>query len=309
MAKKKPNPSTQKKTDKVSRPKAGPSPSGYTQFNLFQFLVLAVLAIPLFLLEGLNHWETGVFFAAALGLSLFLREGIWGHRDLLQDELVTRDDHESLWLFVFGRLVQDSEGHAKERKRLLYITASGKKYLIRVLIVGMAILYFAWMKNRETVSFRPSAFLYVLMFTILISTVFACQFWAAFLVAGVVAIFATSGEWGPYPLAFAAFLVALFAAMTSYRQSSIEWVYAHERDFKKRGAGPNPLQAAMLVALLAVFSLWFLDKVLPDSLRSQKKSSISQKMDEIRSKVAEEVSQQITDYQEKQMGEQGAAPP
>lgn len=259
------------------RPPSSPSPGRFTQFTLFQVLVLAGLMIPMFLLEGVNHWQTGIFFAAALAFSFLIREGIWGHRDLLQDELVTRDDHESLWLFVFGRMVQDSEGHSKERKRLLYITASGKKYLIRILIVAMVVLYFAWMKNREAVSFRPSAFLYILIFTIMISSVFACQYWAALLVSGVVAIFATSGEWGPYPLAFATFLIALFAALTSYRQSTVEWVYAHERDFLKRGIGPSPLQSVMIVALLAVFSLWFLDKVLPDSLKSQKKASISKK--------------------------------
>ncbi|MCB0364442.1 MAG: DUF4129 domain-containing protein [Bdellovibrionaceae bacterium] len=285
------------------RPPSSPSPGRFTQFTLFQVLVLAGLMIPMFLLEGVNHWQTGIFFAAALAFSFLIREGIWGHRDLLQDELVTRDDHESLWLFVFGRMVQDSEGHSKERKRLLYITASGKKYLIRILIVAMVVLYFAWMKNREAVSFRPSAFLYILIFTIMISSVFACQYWAALLVSGVVAIFATSGEWGPYPLAFATFLIALFAALTSYRQSTVEWVYAHERDFLKRGIGPSPLQSVMIVALLAVFSLWFLDKVLPDSLKSQKKASISKKMDEIRSKVAEKVSEQIVDYQEKQSQE------
>lgn len=286
-----------KKKPARQRISSSPSPMKYTQFGLFQVLTLVALVLPLMLLEGVNHWQTGLFFAVAIGASFLLRELIWGHGDLLQDELADKDDHESLWLFVFGRLVRNTEHHSVERKRLLRISSSGKKYLIRISIVAMVVLYFVWMRNREAVSFRPSAFLYTLVFALLLSSVFACQFWASLIVAGIITIFATSGEWGPYPLAFAGFLVLLFGAMATYRQSTIEWVYAHERHFKKIGFGPGPLSSVLLVALLAVFSLWILDKVLPDSLRSQKKGNVSQAVDSLKAKIAKKVSEEIVERQ------------
>ncbi|MCC7405775.1 MAG: hypothetical protein IT288_15350 [Bdellovibrionales bacterium] len=274
-----------------------PSPLKFTQFPRFQFLLWLCLAVPILLLEGFQHWQTGVFFVAALALSLVVRELMWGNRDLLQDELVVRDDHESIWLFVFGRMVRNTEEHAAERRRLLEITGTGRKFLIRIAVIALGIVYFAWMKNREAIHFRPSAFLYIVIFTILISSVFACQFWAALVVAAVVTVFATKAEWGLFPVVFAGFLILFFAALSSYRQTAIEWVYAHERDFKKWTRGPSVVSSIILVSLLAVVSLWLFDKILPDSFKAEKQSRAARAMESIKNQVQEKIAQKVVEQQ------------
>ncbi len=282
--------------------KPGSSPFQYTQTGTLQFSVVIALVLSTGMAEGIKHWRTTIFFSAVFGLGLLLREIFWGHGDLLDDYIIEKDVHYSPWLFVFGQRVKNGESNSLERKRLLRVTSSGKKIGIRVIVFLVGLSYAVWVKKNNLVEFRPSSSLYLLVFSFLLSAVFICQVWVILAVSALIALVAIWSDWGQYPIVFGFFLAILFFCLGLYRINEIQWIYAIERKFSKRGRNLKLWNSVGLLSLIGFVCLWFFNLVVPDLNRVVKSDRVGDTFNQVKTSISNKIVDSIVKREEAELG-------
>ncbi|MBK7842983.1 MAG: hypothetical protein IPJ71_04705 [Bdellovibrionales bacterium] len=278
------------------------SPFQYTQTGTLQFAVVIALVLATGLAEGIKHWRTTIFFSAVFGLGLLLREMFWGHGDLLDDYFVEKDVHYSPWLFVFGQRVKNGESNSLERKRLLRVTSSGRKFGIRIIVFSVGLIYAFWIKKNNLVEFRPSSSLYLLVFSFLLSAVFICQVWVILAVSALIALVAVGSEWGQHPIVFGFYLAVLFFCLGVYRINEIQWIYANERKFKKRGRNLKLWNSVVLLSLIGFVCLWFFNLIVPDSKRVVKNDRVGETFNQFKLSISNNIVESLVKKEEVELG-------
>jgi hypothetical protein len=278
------------------------SPFQYTQTGTLQFAVIIALVLATGLAEGIKHWRTTIFFSAVFGLGLLLREIFWGHGDLLDDYVVEKDVHYSPWLFVFGQRVKNGESNSLERKRLLRVTSSGRKIGIRIIVFSVGLIYALWVKKNNLVDFRPSSSLYLLVFSFLLSAVFICQVWVILAVSALIALVGIGSDWGKYPIVFGCYLAILFFCLGVYRINEIQWIYANERKFKKRGRNLKLWNSVVLLSLIGFVCLWFFNLIVPDSSRVVKQDRVGETFNQVKASISNKIVESLVKKEEAELG-------
>lgn len=282
--------------------KTGSSPFQYTQTGTLQFALVIALVFSTGLAEGMKHWRTTIFFSAVFGLGLLLREIFWGHGDLLDDYIIDNDVHYSPWLFVFGQRVINGESNSLERKRLLRVTSSGRKIGIRLIVFIVGLSYAVWVKKNSLVEYRPSSSLYLLAFSFLLSSVFICQIWVILAVSALIALVAIASEWGPYPIVFGFYLATLFLCLGLYRINEIQWLYATEKKFSKRGRNLKLWNSVGLLSLIGFVCLWFFNLIVPNFNRVIRSDRVGETFNQVKTSISNSIVESIVKREEVELG-------